>query len=95
MLASVERPDFVEVAWHLIFGRLPRRDELEAFQARLDENAALPEGFHHLLEGFLARGRHGRQVTFILKDASQGFTDAHFIVNHKNSWFHVTIPAIR
>lgn len=53
-LASVERPDFVEVAWHLIFGRLPRRDELEAFQARLDENAALPEGFHHLLEGFPA-----------------------------------------
>jgi len=51
--------------------------------------------FHHLLEGLLARGRHGRQVTFILKDASQGFTDAHFIVNHKNSWFHETIPAIR
>lgn len=53
-LVSVERPDFVEVAWHLIFGRLPRRDELEAFQARLDENAALPEGFHHLLEAFPA-----------------------------------------
>ncbi|NMA26516.1 MAG: citrate (Si)-synthase [Burkholderiales bacterium] len=50
--ASVERPDFVEVAWHLIFGRLPRRDELEAFQTCLEENASLPEGFLHLLEGF-------------------------------------------
>jgi len=53
-LASVERPDFVEVAWHLIFGRLPRRDELEVFRARLADNAALHEGFLHLLEGFPA-----------------------------------------
>jgi len=53
-LASVERPDFVEVAWHLIFGRLPRRHELEGFQARLAENADLHEGFLHLLEGFPA-----------------------------------------
>ncbi len=51
-LASVERPDFVEVAWHLIFGRLPRREELEGFQARLAGSAALHEGFRHHFEGF-------------------------------------------
>jgi len=51
-LAAVERPDFVEVAWHLVFGRLPRRPELVDFRARIARNAALHEGFRHHFEGF-------------------------------------------
>lgn len=42
-----ERPNFVEVAWMLIFGRLPRRDELTRFSSRLTSNELLHEGVKH------------------------------------------------
>jgi citrate synthase len=42
-----ERPNFVEVAWLLIFGRLPQKDELAAFSERLTENELLHEGLRH------------------------------------------------
>ncbi|NUQ62939.1 MAG: citrate synthase [Pirellulales bacterium] len=42
-----ERPNFVEAAWLLIFGRLPRKDELEHFSHRLTENELLHEGLRH------------------------------------------------
>ncbi len=41
------KPNFVEVAWLLIFGRLPKRDELQAFSDRLTENELLHEGLKH------------------------------------------------
>jgi len=41
------KPDFVEVAWLLIFGRLPTRDELTAFSQQLTENELLHEGLRH------------------------------------------------
>ena len=47
-----DRPDFVEVAWLLIFGHLPSRTELAEFSAELTENELLHEGlrnqFHHI-----------------------------------------------
>jgi citrate synthase len=46
------KPNFVEVAWMLIFGRLPNRDELARFSGMLTENELLHEGlqpqFQHL-----------------------------------------------
>ncbi|MBN2218314.1 MAG: citrate synthase [Pirellulales bacterium] len=39
-----EKPDFVEVVWLLIFGRLPKRDELAEFSELLTENELLHEG---------------------------------------------------
>jgi len=41
------KPDFVEVAWLLIFGRLPRRDELAQFSELLTANELLHEGIRH------------------------------------------------
>lgn len=40
-------PNFVEVAWLLIFGRLPKRGELQAFSEQLTENELLHEGLKH------------------------------------------------
>jgi citrate synthase len=48
----VERSNFVETAFLLIYGHLPRRDQLERFQARLTANAALHESYKHHFEGF-------------------------------------------
>ncbi len=41
------KPNFVEVAWMLIFGRLPNRDELARFSGMLTENELLHEGLKH------------------------------------------------
>ncbi len=43
----VEKPNFVEVAWLLIFGRLPTRQELARFSEKLTENELLHEGLRH------------------------------------------------
>ena len=41
------KPNFVEVAWMLIFGRLPRREELKRFSELLTANELLHEGVKH------------------------------------------------
>ncbi len=47
-------PDFIEVAWLLIFGRLPNATESARFRARLTANAHLHEAMKHTFEGFPA-----------------------------------------
>jgi citrate synthase len=47
-----EKPNFVEVAWLLIFGRLPTSKELKGFSAKLTANAHLHEAARHHFEGF-------------------------------------------
>ncbi len=42
-----EKPNFVEVAYLLIFGKLPNHGELKDFSARLTENELLHEGLKH------------------------------------------------
>ena len=44
------KPNFVEVAWMLIFGRLPRREELTRFSDLLTANELLHEGVKHQFE---------------------------------------------
>ena len=45
-----DSPNFVEVAWLLIFGRLPSQGELIDFRARLTNNALLHEGLRQRIE---------------------------------------------
>ncbi len=42
-----DHPNFVEVAWLLIFGRLPKPDELARFSSLLTANELLHEGLKH------------------------------------------------
>ena len=42
-----DKPNFVEVAWMLIFGRLPKHDEMARFSSLLTENELLHEGVKH------------------------------------------------
>lgn len=42
-----DHPNFVEVAWLLIFGHLPSREELRVFSAQLTDNELLHEGFNN------------------------------------------------
>jgi citrate synthase len=49
-----QNPDFIEVAWLLIFGRLPKADEIARFRHRLTANAHLHESMKHHFEGFPA-----------------------------------------
>ncbi len=45
-----ERPNFIEAAWLLIFGRLPGKDEMDLFSQRLTQNELLHEGLKHQFE---------------------------------------------
>ncbi|WP_221047401.1 citrate synthase [Methylogaea oryzae] len=45
-------PNFIEVAWLLIFGRLPTEEEYRGFAADLNANANLDEGMKLHFEGF-------------------------------------------
>ena len=47
-----EHPDFIEVAWTLIFGRLPDQNERARFSARLTANAHLHEAMKHAFDAF-------------------------------------------
>jgi len=47
-----DHPNFVEVAWLLIFGHLPTAEEYSAFAADLTAHANLHEGMKHHFEGF-------------------------------------------
>lgn len=42
-----EKPNFVEAAWLLIFGRLPKKEELDQFSDQLTQNELLHEGVKH------------------------------------------------
>jgi citrate synthase len=48
----VDRSTFVETAYLLVYGQLPKVDELARFQARLASSAPLHESFKHHFEGF-------------------------------------------
>lgn len=45
-------PNFVEVAWLLIFGKLPTADEYAQFSSLLTQHAAIDEAMKHHFEGF-------------------------------------------
>jgi citrate synthase len=45
-------PNFVEVAWLLIFGRLPSHEEYRRFSTELTENANIDESMKHHFDGF-------------------------------------------
>jgi citrate synthase len=47
-----ESSSFIEVAWLLIYGRLPLRPELDSFRGKLRDNAHINEGMRHHFEGF-------------------------------------------
>lgn len=47
-----EHSTFIETAWLLIYGRLPKQDELERYSERLKAHAPLHEAFKHHFEGF-------------------------------------------
>lgn len=49
-----EKSSFIEVAWLLIFGSLPKKEQLDSFRAKLRANAHINEGMKHHFEGFPA-----------------------------------------
>jgi citrate synthase len=48
----VDQPNFMEVAWLLIFGHLPNKEELSNFSQKLTDNELLDESMKHHFQGF-------------------------------------------
>lgn len=49
---DTEKPNFVEVAWLIIFGRLPKKEELQHFSEELTKHAHIHEAMKYHFEGF-------------------------------------------
>ncbi|MCU0241391.1 MAG: citrate synthase, partial [Vicinamibacteria bacterium] len=49
---AIGEPNFIEVAWLLIFGHLPTEKEYDGFSGALTSNAMLHEAMRHHFEGF-------------------------------------------
>ena len=59
------RPNFVEVAWMLIFGRLPRQEELKRFSELLTANELLHEGVGHQFQHIPPRTADGHSLSHV------------------------------
>jgi citrate synthase len=55
-IEEMGKADFVEIAYLLIYGNLPKQAELQEFQSKLDEHSDLPEDVKKILEGFPRNG---------------------------------------
>ena len=49
---NVKKPDFIEVAWLIIFGQLPNKVQRDKFRGELSEYAHVNEGMKHHFQGF-------------------------------------------
>lgn len=47
-----EKSNFIEVAFLLVFGKLPTSSELKSFEEKIAKNSALPEGAGKIIEAF-------------------------------------------
>ncbi len=47
-----EKSSFIEVAYLLIFGHLPKKEQLDSFREKMRKNAHINEGMKHHFEGF-------------------------------------------
>ena len=59
------RPNFVEVAWMLIFGRLPRQEELKRFSELLTANELLHEGVGHQFQHIPPGAADGHSLSHV------------------------------
>jgi len=49
-----EKSSFIEVAYLLIYGKLPSQSELDTFSNQIQQNTQVPEGIRNILAGFPA-----------------------------------------
>jgi citrate synthase len=77
-------PNFIEVAWLLIFGYLPTEEEYRGFAADLNAHANLDEGMKHHFEGF-PRAAHPMAILSAMLNALSCFYPEHLeIENHES-----------
>jgi len=67
-----ERSTFIETAWLLIYGDLPRRDQIRQFSALLTQNENLHEDMKYHFEGFPSNA-HPMAILSAMINASSCF----------------------
>jgi len=72
-----EKSNFVETAWLLINGRLPKRTELDQFSARLTTHALLHEGFKSHFEGFPLNAPPMAILSAMINTLSSSYSEDH------------------
>jgi len=81
-----EKASFLEAAYLIIFGELPTRDELTAWEADVRQQSALHEAMRHHFHGF-ALGGHPMAILSAMINASSSYYPETMRVEHEGKAF--------
>jgi len=88
-----EKADFLEVAYLLIFGELPNRDELQTFQNDVKEQSFVAEDMKKILEGF-PTSAHPMGVLSSLTSALVAFNPSSVNVDSPEEMYRAIVKII-
>ena len=88
-----EKADFLEVAYLLIFGELPNRDELQTFQKDIKEQSFVAEDMKKILEGF-PTSAHPMGVLSSLTSALVAFNPSSVNVDSPEEMYRAIVKII-
>ncbi|MUH35680.1 citrate synthase [Zobellia amurskyensis] len=85
-----EKADFLEVAYLLIFGELPNKDELEKFHADIKDESHVDEEMKKILDGF-PKSAHPMGVLSSLTSALIAFNPSTVDVSSDKDMYHAIV----
>ncbi|MBC2839651.1 citrate synthase [Robiginitalea sp. SC105] len=85
-----EKADFLEVAYLLIFGELPNKDELEKFHKDIKAESHVDEEMKKILDGF-PKSAHPMGVISSLTSALIAFNPSSVNVSSKEDMYHAIV----
>ncbi|MFS4417010.1 citrate synthase [Maribacter sp. 2307ULW6-5] len=85
-----EKADFLEVAYLLIFGELPNKEELEKFHDDIREESQVDEEMKKILDGF-PKSAHPMGVISSLTSALIAFNPSTVDVSSDNAMYHAIV----
>ena len=88
-----EKADFLEVAYALIFGELPNKDELEKFEADIKSKSVLDEDLKKILESF-PKSAHPMGVLSSLTSALIAFNPSAVDVSSPDAMYNAIVKIL-
>ncbi|CAA0218620.1 citrate synthase [Tenacibaculum maritimum] len=88
-----EKADFLEVAYLLIFGELPRKEQLEKFHADIKEKAIVDEDIKKIIEAF-PRNAHPMGVLSSLTSALVAFNPSSVNVDSEEEMYNAIVKIL-
>ena len=88
-----EKADFLEVAFLLIFGELPTKEELEKFQADIKEESVVDDDIKKIIDAF-PKTAHPMGVISSLTSALTAFNPGSVDIDSDEAMYHATVKIL-